>query len=347
MSNRRMRLVTTLALAILCFMDARAGLNAQDERASSPLNQYSSVVRSAQSKIVKINGGGGFRGLESYQSGFLISDDGLVLTSWSYVLDADAIYVTLDDGTRNEGKLVGYDPQLEIAVLKIDATAVDHFNLDTAVLPRVGSRVLALSNLFRVATGDEPVSVQRGFVSAVTNLSARKGAFESVYQGPVFLIDAITNNPGASGGVIINREGRLIGMIGKEVKDSSLGTWLNFGIPIETINQSVQEIRDGKMIVQREQNQRKPTEPMTLELLGVVLVPDVVNQTPPFIDRIVADSAADKAGLAPDDLLISIDGQLTPGTRDVRSLLESIDRDATFQLMIRRGKSFETIQLKL
>ena len=60
------------------------------------------------------------RGLEPYQSGMVISADGHILTAWSYVLDTDYITVTLDDGRKYQGELKGYDPRLEIAVLKRD-----------------------------------------------------------------------------------------------------------------------------------------------------------------------------------------------------------------------------------
>src|SRR6185436_14684291 len=71
-----------------------------------------------QPKMVKIHGAGGVRGLEAYQSGFLITDQGHVLTVWSYVLDTDYVTVTLDDGRKFEGKVAGADPRLELAVLK-------------------------------------------------------------------------------------------------------------------------------------------------------------------------------------------------------------------------------------
>ena len=99
--------------------------------AASP--SFAEVIDSVQPKMVKIYGAGGFRGLETYQSGFLFSPNGHVLTAWSYVLDTDYITVTLNDGRKFQAELVGADPRLEIAVLKIDATDTDHFRLDAAV----------------------------------------------------------------------------------------------------------------------------------------------------------------------------------------------------------------------
>jgi len=308
---------------------------------------YQAVCRDTQPKMVKINGGGGVRGWESYQSGFFISGDGLILTAWSYVLDVDTVKVTLSDGQKFDAKLIGYDPKIEIAVLKIEVDGVPHFKLDAAVPAKLGKRILAFSNLYGVAAGDEPFSVQAGIVAAVTNLSSRRGAFDSAYRGEVYLLDAITNNPGATGGAICDRKGRLMGMIGKELRDKLQGTWLNFAIPIGSLADSAQEIRNGKMIVESKLTGRKPSEPMTLELIGLVLVPDVVDRTPPFVDRIVLNSAANSSGLMLDDLIVSVNGNLCNSIQALTELLEYIDRDSVIELMIRRGKQFETIDLRL
>ncbi|HEY1783940.1 MAG TPA: trypsin-like peptidase domain-containing protein, partial [Pirellulales bacterium] len=88
----------------------------------------STGIDSAQPRMVKLYGAGGFEGLEAYQSGFLVSADGHILTAWSYVLDTDYLAVMLADGRKLEAKLVGADPRLEIAVLKIDAQSLDHFD---------------------------------------------------------------------------------------------------------------------------------------------------------------------------------------------------------------------------
>src|SRR5437764_9471514 len=72
---------------------------------------FAQICKDVQPKIVKIFGAGGYRGLEPYQSGFLISADGHVLTAWSYVLDTEVITVVLDDGRKYNGKLVGADPR--------------------------------------------------------------------------------------------------------------------------------------------------------------------------------------------------------------------------------------------
>src|SRR6516162_2459939 len=108
------------------------------------------VIDQAQSKIVKIYGAGGFHGMEGYQSGFIISPEGHVLTALSYVLDTDHVSVTLSDGRRYDAHMLGGDPRLEVAVLKIDAHQLPCFDLDKAVSLTAGARVYAVSNLFNV-----------------------------------------------------------------------------------------------------------------------------------------------------------------------------------------------------
>lgn len=308
---------------------------------------FQQTTNRVQPAMVKIVGSGGFQGLEPYQSGFLISSSGHILTVWSYVLDSDVVTVTLNDGQRYDAKLVGYDPKLEIAVLKIEATGLSNFNLDESVPATAGSKILALSNLYGVATGNEPASVQLGVVSIKTKLSARRGAFQSLYQGDVYILDAVTNNPGAAGGAITDRKGRLIGMIGKELRDSRTNSWLNFAIPIDQVSKSVDEIRSGKKVVQTESKRRKPSEPMTPELMGIVLVPKVVSRTPPYIDRVIPGSAADRAGLLIDDLVIEVNGRMTPSSIEVDQALEYIDRDSKLNLTIQRGRKFKSFEMRL
>ena len=84
-------------------------------------------MRIYPSALVKIYGSGGLKGLEAYQSGFLISADGYILTVWSYVLDDDEVICMLHDGQKLNAKLKGYDPQTEVALLKIPATNLEYF----------------------------------------------------------------------------------------------------------------------------------------------------------------------------------------------------------------------------
>ena len=307
----------------------------------------SDTIADAQPKMVKIYGAGGFRGMEAYQSGMLISDEGHILTVFSYVLDTDYISVTLDDGQKFDAKLLGADPQLEVAVLKIEATGLPHFNLREAVEADAGVRVLALSNLFGVATGDEPASVQHGIVSIKTELTAHRGVFETPYGGQVYVLDAMTNNPGAAGGALITRRGELVGLLGKELRNSMNNTWLNYAMPIVEVRKSVEEIQAGTFeALAADPARPRPERALELEALGIVLMPDILERTPAYVDEVRADSPAAAVGLRPDDLILLLDERLIQGCKSLREELEYIDYEDPIVLIVLRGQELLTFQLQ-
>lgn len=333
---------------VLAFLIAVAWMACAPQ--ASTAESLARQVAEVQPKIVKIYGAGGVRGLEAYQSGFLVSAEGHVLTVWSYVLDSDVITVTLDDGQRFEAELLGADPQLEIAVLKLpveDGEAGDfpHFDLSKAIDGRVGNRVLAFSNLYGVATGDESASVQRGVVSAVARLNARRGTFKTPYTGPVYALDAMTNNPGAAGGALTTLRGELLGMLGKELRNSQDNTWLNYAMPIAALREAVQDIRAGKRRPRRDDSESLARRPVNLKGLGVLLVPELIDSTPPFVDSIRSGSSAAKAGLRSDDLILFVNNILVQSLDDLVAECRRIERHDEIHLTVRRGDALKVIVL--
>ncbi len=303
------------------------------------------VIDATQPKMVKIYGAGGFNRLEAYQSGFLISAEGHIATAWSYVLDTDYITVMLNDGRRFEAKLLGADPRLELAVLKIEAADLPSFDLDAAVAADSGTRVLAFSNLFGVATGDEPASVQHGIVAVKTQLNARRGAFETPYRGPVYVLDAMTNNPGAAGGALVNLRGELLGMLGKELRSAQNNIWLNYALPIETLHGSVTQILEGKFRPTMDDPKLKPEEAIDLATLGLVLVPDVLERTPPYIDLVRTGSVAAAAGVRPDDLIVFVGENLVHSCQGFRDELAHIERNSSLKLVLMRGSDLVEVEV--
>lgn len=330
------RTARVLAATVPAFCLAAVAVAA--EPASSPLGQ---TIAQVQAKVVKIYGAGGFRGLEAYQSGLFISPAGHVLTAWSYVLDADPLTVVAGDGRRLQGRLLGVDPRLEIAVLATDRASPQYFDLQQAVELSPGVRVLAFSNLFGIAAGSEPVSVQHGLVAAIARLDARRGVFPTAYSGPVYVLDVVTNNPGAQGGVLVDYQGRLAGMLGKELRNARNHTWLNYAVPIGELRPAVERIVSGRAAESQDESPSgtlPPANPITLEELGIVLVPELVPRTPPYIDRITSGSPAAAAGLLPDDLVVMIDGRLTPTCREVHQRLQLLERNKPIQMTVFRGE---------
>lgn len=335
--------VRAVALAVACLLTGGG-----DAWASNGAASFADVARRVQPKVVKLYGAGGFRGLESYQSGMLISAEGHVLTVWSYVLDADEVTVVLDDGRRYAAHHVAADPLTEIAVLKFDPDdeKLPHFDLSEAATAGPGTRVLAFSNLFGIATGDESVSMLHGVVSAVAPLEARRGAFATNYRGEVYVVDAAANNPGAAGGALTDGEGRLLGMLGKELRSSLTGTWLNYALPVAAFAPTVEDIVAGRFTPPKLTELDRPDKPLSFAALGIVLVPDVVTRTPPYIDRVMPTSAAARAGLRPDDLVVMIDTQVAASRHDAERLIQRLEHDAAVRIAVLRDEEFLEFTLK-
>lgn len=310
------------------------------------------TVEAVSPRMVKIFGAGGLKQLYAYSTGFLVSAEGHIVTVWSHVLDGDTVSVVLADGRRYEGKVLGAEPQLDLAVLKIEAEGLPHFELSDSTMAGPGTRVLAFSNMFKVAVGDEQVSVLHGVVAAKTSLTARRGAFEAPYHGPVYIVDAITNNPGAGGGVLTTWNGRLLGMIGKELRNAQTNTWVNYVIPIQELRVAIEEIVAGKFTPQRKADGDddagvdRPDRYRAVDF-GLVMVPDVVARTPAYVDRVLPDSAAAKAGLRPDDLVLFVGEELVQSIRTLREEFGRLESGGNLRLVVRRGDQLVTVELPI
>jgi serine protease Do len=304
------------------------------------------VIDRVSRRVVKIFGAGGIRGLHAYSTGFLVSPQGHLVTVWSHVLIDQSVTVVLHDGRRLEGKILGAEPQLDLAVLKIEGDDFPFFELDDAVSAPVGARVLAFSNMFKVAAGDEPVSVLHGVIAARTRLSARKGSFETPYAGPVYVVDAITNNPGSGGGVLTTRDGALIGMIGKELRNVQTNTWVNYAIPIAELKTVVTEIISGKFVPRTDQPEdaANPRRYAPVDF-GIVLVPDVLYRTPAFVDAVIPGSPAEKAGIRPNDLVLFVNDELVHSCRMLREDLGRLEAGDVLKLVLRRGNMLVPVEI--
>lgn len=307
------------------------------------------VISDVQQKLVKIYGAGGLRGLEAYQSGFFISDTGHVLTAWSTVLDSDTITVVLSDGRRFEAELLGADLEVETAVLKVEVDGVPHFDLAKSQAADIGTRTLAFSNLFGIAVGMEPFSVQHGIISSTTQLSARRGVFSTPYRGNVFVVDAVTNNPGAAGGVLTTWDGYLLGMLGKELRNDANHTWLNYAIPTPVLHAAVGRIVRGETDPASDQSnlQYDFDEVWRLDLAGILLVPDVFDTTPPFVDTVIPSTPGYKAGIRPDDLILYVAGNLVQSCRQVASRLRRLPHSEPLKLTLMRDNELHEVILVL
>jgi S1-C subfamily serine protease len=315
-------------------------------------------------KLVKLFGAGGFRGLQSYGTGIIVSADGYILTVNSHILNTQDLRVHMADGTHYHAKVVAIEPELDVALIKVGDNKLKvedlpYFDVvEAAKRPPVepGTGVLAFSNEFQIATRDEPMSVQRGVVASYSKLYGRIGIFEATYKGDVYVVDAITNNPGAAGGALTTRKGELLGLVGKELRNELTNTWINYAIPLNariTVTQA-----DGKeatvsiLDIVEKKEKYKPLTPNKKNegpgvYTGIILVADPVERTPPYIEDVVPGSPADKAKLRSDDLIVYVDGVLVGDIHTFNEVLARYHPNQTVKLEIQRDRKLVTITLAL
>ncbi len=329
-------------------------------RAADP--SFADVARNVNPKMVKVFGAGGFRGLTAYCTGVLISPDGYILTVYSPALDSRGLRVHLYDGTRHDAEVVAAEPQLDVALIRVKnaekagLTDLPYFDLSKKP-PEVqpGDWVLAFSNLFEIAVGDEPVSVQHGVIAAITPFAGRRGIHEAPYRGTAYILDAITNNPGSHGGVITTRKGELVGLIGKELRNTLTQTWVNYAMPIKDLTDFVAKARRGDYKPIAKPEEKKPIENAGYH--GIALVPDVIDRTPPYVENVLPGSPAAKAGLKPDDLIVFLhvpipggaepEERLVPSCRAFKDIMASLEPGTDIKIVVRRGMQLLSFELKL
>jgi serine protease Do len=301
-------------------------------------DSFAGVADQVNKKLVKLFGAGGFRGLAAYGTGILVSPDGYVLTVASHILDTENLRAHLSDGRRFESlKVLATDPDLDVALVKIDKVeGLPYYDVEKAAkqpLAQAGDWVLAFSNQFEIATRDEPMSVQRGVIAAYSKLKGRRGVFEAPYQGDVYVIDAITNNPGAGGGALTTRRGELLGVVGKELRNTLSDTWINYAVPIQALSKFVHDVKAGTY---KPKPKKDDTVAGRMPYSGIVLVPNVVERTPPFVESVIPGSPAAKAGLRPDDLIVYVEGEQIVSIKAFRDLLLKTSPGTTLTLEVRR-----------
>ncbi|MGL6225067.1 MAG: S1C family serine protease [Thermoguttaceae bacterium] len=332
----------------------------------------SHALESVQQKVVRLYGNGGLAGLQGYQAGCLVSEEGHILTVYSSVLERQPLLAVLANGRRYNAELLRVDPVAEIALLKINAVDLPYFVLNespvgdvinnaTNKMIQIGDSVLSISNPFNIAIGNESLSIQQGIVAAHTNLQARRGLFETYYKGPVFVLDVITNNPGAKGGAVVEREtGRLVGLIGKELKNAENDTWINFVIPCSVLS-NIRNAQIGPMdattnqgtfVLGERQSPNVHTEsffPDSARLLkrcGIILVPSIAANTPAFIESVRQDSPAHKQGIRPDDLIVGIDNQFVASQKALSHYLLTSKNTGPFRLTLERDSELIEVMLE-
>jgi serine protease Do len=337
--------------------------------ALSPLAAQESmykVTTDVNQKMVKLFGIGGFKGLPSYGTGILVSRQGHILTVNNHILNTPGILVHLYDGRQYQCKVLVREPELDVALLKIDEeiNSLPFYDFDKEAerpMAENGDWILAFSNQFRIAMRDEPMSVQRGVIMAVADLRGKRGNFDAPYQGDAYFLDVIACNPGAAGGALTDRKGNLLGVLGRELKSGQTDTWINYAVPIQAVVDLQREDKDGKTKTEKvsmamfvrdaiKGNYQQSVKKKVIDqgaYHGITLVVNAVSSTPPYVEEVIAGSPAAKAGLQPDDLILYVQGESVPTIKSFRESIKGYSPNDEITLKVQRGNKLETVKLTL
>jgi serine protease Do len=301
--------------------------------------------------VVKLFGAG-VGNLDSYGSGTLVSADGHVVTVWNHLINTGYLTAVTADGKRFQTDVIGTSASHDLAVLQLRHDAGERFSfvdLSTALKPETGSQVFAFSNMFHVATGNEAVSVVHGIISAEAELSAGLGRWNLPVQSSVLILDAITNNSGAAGGLLADVYGNPVGLLGRELRHTESGTWVNYAVPFETLNPVIETILKGDTVKQEPDTGTKPSlsDRQLTSVWGMTLLPEVVRESPAFIDRVIPDSPAARAGLQRGDLVVLINDDVIQTSRKLRTLLADIRSGLRVSITVNRNDALTLVEMRV
>ncbi|MEK8088936.1 trypsin-like peptidase domain-containing protein [Thermithiobacillus plumbiphilus] len=238
----------------------------------------------------------------SLGSGVLVSADGYILTNHHVVSAAQEIEVGLHDGRTAMGKLVGSDPESDIAVLKVDLEQLPHIVLGHSRDVKVGDLVLAIGNPFSVGQ-----TVTMGIVSALGRSKLGINAFEDFIQTDAAI------NPGNSGGALVDTHGNLVGIntaIFSRQGGGSLG--IGFAIPVDLAARvSKQLIEHGHVIRGWLGIGAQDLDAALSESFGLSSTEGAL------VTAVLPDSPAAQAGLQPGDIITAINGVKLHNAKDL------------------------------
>ena len=262
-------------------------------------------------------------GFRAGGSGFIVSDDGYVVTNHHVIDKAEKIEVVLDDGSRYPATVRGSDPKTDLALLKIEADApLPYVAFGDSDRVKVGEWVVAVGNPFGLGG-----TVTAGIVSA-RGRDIQSGPYDDYLQ-----IDAPINR-GNSGGPLFDASGKVIGINTAIFSPTGGSVGIGFAIPATLADDVVAELRaDGRVERGWLGVQIQPVSDEVAESF------DLDEAYGALVASVVPDSPADAAGLQPGDIILGVNGERLEAFRDLPKRVAALERgsEAMFDLW-RDGK---------
>ena len=264
-------------------------------------------------------------------SGVIVSPEGYVLTNNHVIEGADDIEVALNDGRKLSARIVGRDPESDLAVLQIKADKLPAITFGQMESLRVGDVVLAIGNPFGVGQ-----TVTMGIVSALGRSHLGINTFENFIQTDAAI------NPGNSGGALVDSQGNLVGINTAIYSRTGGSLGIGFAIPVSSARSIMEQIiRTGT--VTRGWIGVEAQE-ITAELAESFGLPDTEGS---LIAGVVRGSPADSAGVRPGDVLLSVNGKPVKDPQVMLDLIAALAPEERAAFRLRRDKTIVEVQVRI
>jgi len=262
---------------------------------------------------------------QSLGSGVVIdAKRGIILTNHHVIRAADAIRVTFDDGRRLDAKLVGSDPETDIAVLRVEPDKLTAVPLADSDALLVGDFVVAIGSPFGLAH-----TVTSGIVSALGRTGLGIEGYESFIQTDASI------NPGNSGGPLVNLRGELVGINTAILAPGGGNVGIGFAIPTNMVRIVVEQILEHGSV--RRGLFGAGVQDLTPEIANAL---DIDRFRGAVVAALEPDSPALRAGLKPGDIITGVDGRAVNSANDLRSRVGLLPPGTRIELeVLRDGKT--------
>ena len=262
-------------------------------------------------------------------SGVIVSPEGYLITNHHVIDGADDIEVLLADGRQAQAKVVGTDPDSDVAVLKIDLPKLPTITFGNAQGPQVGDAVLAIGNPFGVGQ-----TVTSGIVSALGRNQLGINTFENFIQTDAAI------NPGNSGGVLVDADGHLVGINTAIFSRSGGSLGIGFAIPATTARMVMESlVRDGS--VSRGWIGVEPRD-LTPEMAESLRLP---VKSGVLITGVLQDGPAGVGGMRPGDVVVQIAGQRIANNAQLFNAVAGLKPGSVAIITVQRGE--RVLELKV